>query len=247
MSAVLPDRLRRGVLRRWWSGRRAATPPAATPGTDADLLADIVAMTGQAAVDGLPLSAVLEDLRLVLGLDPADALPVDALRACALEWASSCSDPRAVPAHVPVTPDELESHLWRVLGSAPEQLPGLVVQVQPRTSGDPLTGPGTAGVLDQAVLLGVAARTMAQVFDRAGEHVALLKPTPAASTDRAVALVPGPLTGDDGDDGDRLTLLRASLASSPATGIVPWAVEAHVLAGHPSGLLARLRHVLELG
>ena len=233
------------ALRRWFA-KNPSTPPAASD-LSADLVADIVAMTRQAALDGLPLSAVLDDLRLVLELEPADVLPVDALRACALEWGHATMAPgTSIPA-APVTLNDLECHLWRLLGSSPDQLPERVVVVRLRTFApdEDARGSGIPGVLDSADLLVAAARVMSHLFNRPGEHVALLRSPLAVAADRVVALVPGQEKGDGPGDKDRMALFEASLASAPVIGAAPWLVEVHVLAGHPRGLVASMREALD--
>lgn len=235
-------------LRRWLGGPFATRSAAPEPGADrhADLIADIVAMTGRAARDGLPLSAVLDDLRLVLHLGPTDVLPVDALRACALEWARASQSPSTMRSTVPVTLDDLEGRLWTHLGSAPGQLPGraVVVRLRPSGPGEDLGGPRTVDVLHPADLLAAAAELVSGVFDLPDEYVALLRTSPSAAADRLVVLLPEQMEEDGTYEEDRLALCRATLASAPLTSAAPWVVEVHPLSGHPNGLLAGVREAL---
>lgn len=235
-------------LRRWFGGPSATRSAASEPGADrdADLIADIVAMTGHAARDGLPLSAVLDDLRLVLHLGPTDVLPVDALRACALEWARVSQPHGTTRPAVAVTLDDIEGRLWRLLGTAPEQLPGRAVVVRLRSSGpgEDLGAPRAADVLHPADLLAAAAELVSEVFDRPDEYVALLRTPPNAVADRLVALLPDQGEEDGTHEEDRLALCRATLASAPLTSTAPWVVEVHALGDHPSGLLAGMREAL---
>ncbi|GAA5114469.1 hypothetical protein GCM10023339_20230 [Alloalcanivorax gelatiniphagus] len=218
-----------------------------TVDTAPELVADVVAMTRQAALDGLPLSVVLDDLRLVLHLETGDVLPLDALRACALEWAKACTSPGRA-GDLAVTLDELETHVWGLLAGSPDHLPGRVVVVRPEPSSEVARRSSDLSVLAEADLLRVAARVLGQVFDRPGEHVALLRASVHAPADRAVALVPDPGPGGepeaDGGDLDRLALVRASLASTSVAAGARWVVEEHLLRGHPDGVAARLRTVL---
>jgi hypothetical protein len=259
----MDDRLRRrwrsvaiGGVRQWW-GRLSRVPSASSQAgvdrgadPDADLIADILEMTRHAARDGLPLSAVLEDLRLVLDLGPADVLPVDALRACALEWARSTRGLARTLSSSPISLDDLEGLLWATLGSSPEWLPARAVVVRPRAGRDDdaaSTAPNPRRLLDGADRLVAAAQVMTVVFDHPGEHVVLLRTPPARTSDRAVVLLPRPAVADseDSDRGDdRVALLEASLASATLTGATPWSVEVHLLADHPRGLLAGLREAL---
>ena len=202
-------------------------------------------MTRQAAADGLPLSAVLDDVRLVLRLEPEDPLPVDALRACALEWARASGDhgPPPVPA---VTLDELEDHVWGLLGGSADRLPGraVVVRLQDRASRKGSAGPRTTGALDDADLLGAAARVVSGVLARPGEHVVLLRSPAADMADRVVALLPGPHGDDGARDEDRLALIVASLGAAPLTSVATWDVDVRPVAGHPDGQLAGIREAL---
>lgn len=248
-SQPAPGPSSRGRVRlalRRWLGRGAPTPPA-RPDDRADLVADIVTMTRQAAVDGLPLSAVLGDVRLVLRLEPADPLPVDALRACALEWAHASNDRGARPVAA-VTLDDLEDHVWGLLGGSPDRMPerAVVVRVQDQVLRRDAGGPRATGALDDADLLGAAARVVSDVFTRPGEHVVLLRSRAADVADRVVALVPD--RADDGaGDEDRLALLEASLGAAPLTGVATWDVDVRPLTGHPDGLLAGIREALDAG
>jgi hypothetical protein len=238
------------ALRRWFDGPSPAVSAAGGSSTelgadlDADLIADIVAMTGKAVEDGLPLSAVLDDLRLVLDLAPADVLPVDALRACALEWGRVSRSPYPARRTVPVTPDDIEGHLWQLLGSSPDDLPGRVVIVRLAVpeSGDDVARRRTSSVLDPADLLSAAVGVASDVFDGPGEHVVLLRTPPSAVADRVVALLPAQTDHDD--PGDRVALCRAALASASVPSTARWVVEVHRLDDHPSGLLASVREVL---
>lgn len=247
------------TLRRWWGRTSPRSSGVADGGDDpsdvgdADLIADIVEMTGHAAQDGLPLSAVLEDLRLVLDLGPTDVLPVDALRACALEWARSTRGLARTLSSSPISLDDLEGLLWATLGGSPERLPVRVVVVRTRPGrDDEVAGTARHGprLLDDADRLAAAAQAMAVVFDRPGEHVVLLRTPPARTSDRVAVLLPGhALEGVedivDSDEGeDRVALLEASLASSALIGGTQWSVEAHLLADHPRGLLEGLREAL---
>lgn len=254
--ADAPHRPRRRTLatdrlRRWFT--RPSPNRSAAPGRDVgldvdlDLIADIVEMTRHAAQDGLPLSAVLDDLRLVLHLGPADVLPVDALRACALEWARASQRPATTRPALAVTLDDVEGRLWELLGSAPEQLPGRAVVVRLRASAAPERVGGVLGTGDlllPADLLSAAAELVSDVFDQPGEHVVLLRTPPRIAPDRLVVLLPDQVEEDGAGEEDRLALCRATLAASPLTNTAAWLVEVHELGGHPDALLTSVREVL---
>jgi hypothetical protein len=241
---VSPDG-RRSRWRRWSSARVAAPGSAAQPSEpplDDDLVQDVVAMTRQAAVDGLPLSAVLEDLRLVLDLAPGAELPAPVLRACALAWASVQQDLAAgVAGDVAVrTWHELESHLWGsvALGEHPD--PTWLVEVR---AGTPLTTEGApsvlASVLGPADHLRGAAQLLAAYLDRPGEHVSLLRRPAGQEPDRVLALVVS------GPDEDRPALAGARVRAQPIGGEGALDVRVVALTGHPEGMLAALREAVE--
>ncbi|WP_193607971.1 hypothetical protein [Nocardioides lijunqiniae] len=237
-----------GRRSRWsrWAGARdevaGSTAQQAEPPLDDDLVQDVVAMTRQAAVDGLPLSAVLEDLRLVLDLAPGADLPAQVLRACALAWASVQQDLAAGSAgDVAVrTWHELESHLWGSVGLGEGPDPTWLVEVR---AGAPR--PAEAGESALASVLGPvdhlrgAAQVLASYLVRPGEQVSLLRPPTGQEPDRVLALVVS------GPDEERPELARARLQAQPIGGEGALDVRVVALTGHPDGMLAALREAVE--
>jgi len=203
------------------------------------LVDDIVTMTRQAAVDGLPLSAVIADLRLVLDLEPTDEVPARVLRSCALAWAEVHQELAASPDGVPTrTWHELESHLWSLVGSHDEPLPGWVIEVRASAPGPSADGDlaRLASVLEPVDYLRGAAQVLASFLDLPGEQVSLVREPSGPDPDRIVALV--------ADQDERATLAQARLAALPAGGEGTLAVRVSSLADQPDGLLAALRAAL---
>lgn len=219
------------------------TDGAGSDGLTEGLVADIVAMTGQAAIDGLPLSAVLDDLRLVLDLAPDAPLPVFALRACALEWGrASTALGSSGPASAALTLDDLEGRVWEAVGRSSDELPAYAVVV--RASDAPDAPPSLPRVLDDADLVAAARQVSEGIFDRPHEQVAVLRASPTEPPDRVVTLVPTGSGDEDADLADRVALLQAGLGSSSVTGRASWSVRVVRLSDDPDGVLAGLRSAL---
>lgn len=134
---------------------------------DEGLLADVVVMTEQAAVDGLPLASVFADLRLVLGLEEADELPPAVVRRCAVTWSQAQAGPDR-SGQDPVSWEELEGRWWPVLAGPVDELPGWVLLVEP-----PAAPEQPALLTPEDVLLGAAELLLARLAG-AGDRVALL-------------------------------------------------------------------------
>ncbi|WP_134768509.1 hypothetical protein [Nocardioides sp. 1609] len=203
-------------------------------------MSDVVAMTEQAAIDGLPLSAVLDDLRLVLDLAPGQALPAGVLRDCALAWASVHQELAAgAGREVAVrTWQELESHLWSRLGESNAPVPTWLLEVRAggrSTEVDPAqaTSP-LASVLGPADRLQGAAQVLATFLDRPGEDVSLLRAPSVPRPHLVVALLVG-------DSEDRPAMARARLDSSPIGGPGALSVRVVSLADQADGMLSALR------
>jgi len=185
----------------------------------ADLLADVVEMATVAADDGLPLSALLDDLRLVCDLDDGAPLPVDLVRTAALTWSDRQSALRAREVRPELEP--VDEQVWALMSgqAGPGPWRAVVVPVPP---GDP--GPMSTSVAD--VVLAVFADTDALV---------------SAPTPRHVVAVTGP----GSDLSLQLPWLVRSLgsASAPATSAAP---VVHELPTDPGAAADALRRLVDL-
>lgn len=216
-------------------GRRLDPRRVSSPGavSSAALLADVEETTRQAAIDGLPLSQVFEDLRLVLDLEPHDDLPADVLRAAALAWERS---QQALTGEGPydgvpcTTVDHLESHLWSLLGACPDA-PARALIVRTERAADLPDGLA----LREVDLLVAAARTLLPLLDGPGEYVGLVRDPGARTPDRMVALA-----GDD----ERLAAARGALSDVAPPGGPTIRASLHDLRGHPDGCLPAVREAL---
>ncbi|MFB9312699.1 hypothetical protein [Nocardioides plantarum] len=213
-----------------------------------DLVRDVVVMTRQAAIDGLPLSAALDDLRLVLDIGQTDDLPPAVLRACALAWAGTHQDLAAEAAGEVVTRTwaELESHLWSLTGSSDRVAASQLIEVRAATP-RPAGASDLASVLGPADQLQGAAQVLARFLDLPGEHVSLLREPTDHDPDRLVALVVPPYdgSGDDVAGEARASLARARLEALSPAGLGGLTIRVLPLGGHPEGVLAALREAVD--
>lgn len=223
MTPFLPRRPR--------AGQPAAAPSEAL---SEGLVADITATTRQAAVDGLALAQVFDDLRLVLDLDAGEEIPADVLRVAALTWAEA---QHALAGEGPydgvhcATEDEVESQLWAVL-AATGRPPSVALLLRAQGRSDP----DAAGLaLRELDLLVAAARSLAPGFSRPEEYVGLVRRAGSRSPDRVVLLVA---------DDDRVDEALASIAGLSPAGGPTLVVTRHDLGENAEGALAALRDVL---
>lgn len=198
------------------------------------LLADVEEMTRQAAVDGLTLASVYADVRLVLDLEPADDLPPEVLRACAVAWSAVHRELDRGSGSRVLGWDELEDRLWGATAGPGAELPGWCVLVE---AGAPAAAdaaePRPGGLLSPEDLVRGAADLLASRLGGSAEHVALVT-RPGSPPGPVVALV----------DGDRARAERAcSWVRDLAPGSAGLTARAHRLAGHPDGLLGALREL----
>ena len=199
---------------------------------------DIVAMTRQAARDGLPLTTVFADLRLVLDLEPSDDIPAPLLRACASSWARTQQElsagPRSGLAGVRTgSRGDVESLLWGALGGPAEELPGWLVVVELR-SPQPAASTALLGAED---LLQAAAQLLSALLDGSSERVMLVREDGEPERSSWVA---GLVTGDD--ERVQRAVTRVTALASVNDDLV---VTVHRLGGHPDGVLSSLRGLLD--
>lgn len=226
MTPFLPRRPR--------AGQPAPAPSEAPSALSDELVADLTETTRQAAVDGLALAQVFDDLRLVLDLDAGAEIPADVLRLAALTWAEA---QHALAGEGPydgvhcATEDEVESQLWAVLATTgrPPSV-ALVLRAQGRAEPD-AAGPA----LRELDLLVAVARSLAPGFSRPEEYVGLVRRAGSRSPDRVVLLVA---------DDDRVDEALASIAGLSPAGGPTLVVTRHDLGDHAEGAVAALRDVL---
>jgi hypothetical protein len=193
------------------------------------LLADVTAMTRQAAIDGLTLASVYADVRLILDLDPEDELPAELLRACAVAWSQTHADLDRPDDLRVLAWDELEDRLWLLAGADAEPPAWAVLaELPPRRAGN------EGRLLLPDDVLRVAAGLLASRLDRPMEHVALLE-APGGTPYGLVALVQG--------DQRRAEQARSWVVGLD-TGSRGAVVTVHRLVDHPEGLLAAVREAV---
>jgi hypothetical protein len=199
---------------------------------------DIVAMTRQAALDGLALATVFADLRLVLDLAPSDDIPAPLLRACASAWAQTqrelSTSPRGGLGGVRTgTRDDLEGLLWGVLGSPDDEIPNSLVVVELRR---PQPAAPTA-LLGPEDLLHVAAQLLSALLGCSSERVMLVREDSERESPLWVA---GLATGDR--ERVQRAVTRVAALTSVNGDLV---VTTQRLSGHPEGVLSSLRSYLD--
>ncbi|GAA4730677.1 hypothetical protein GCM10023350_12410 [Nocardioides endophyticus] len=199
---------------------------------------DIVAMTRQAARDGLPLTTVFADLRLVLDLAPSDDIPAPLLRACASSWARTQQELSAGPRSGlggvrTCSRGDLESLLWGAPGSPADELPSSLVVVELRSS----RLAASTALLGPEDLLHATAQLLSALLDCSSERVMLVREDGEPERPWWVA---GLVTGDD-ERVDRAVTRVTALASVNEDLVV----SVHRLSGHPDGVLSSLRCFLD--